>query len=56
MQGMQVRSLGQEDPLEKEITTHSSMLAWQIHGQRSLVGYQSMQSQRVRYHLLTKQI
>ena len=36
---MQVRSLGQEDPLEKEMTTHSSILAWKIHGQRSLVGY-----------------
>ena len=27
---MQVRSLGQEDPLEKEIATHSSILAWEI--------------------------
>ena len=26
----QVRSLGQEDPLEKEIATHSSILAWEI--------------------------
>ena len=26
----QVRSLGQEDPLEEEMTTHSSMLAWRI--------------------------
>ena len=31
--------LGQEDPLEKEMATHSSILAWKIHGQRSLVGY-----------------
>ena len=30
MQEMQVRSLGQEDPLEKEMTTHSSILAWRI--------------------------
>ena len=29
-QGMQVRSLGWEDPLEKEMATHSSMLAWKI--------------------------
>ena len=29
-QEMQVQSLGQEDPLEKEIATHSSMLAWEI--------------------------
>ena len=31
--------LGQEDPLEKEMATHSCILAWRIHGQRSLVGY-----------------
>ena len=36
---MWVRSLGQEDSLEKGITTHSSTLAWIIHGQRILVGY-----------------
>ena len=30
MQEMQVRSLGQEDPLEKEMATHSSILAWRI--------------------------
>ena len=29
-QEMQVRSLGWEDPLEKEIATHSSILAWEI--------------------------
>jgi len=29
-QEMQVQSLGQEDPLEKEIATHSSILAWEI--------------------------
>ena len=36
---MQVRSLGQEDPLKKGIAIHSSILAWRIHGQRSPVGY-----------------
>ena len=36
---MWVSSLGWEDPLEKEMTTHSSILAWRIHGQRSLVGH-----------------
>ena len=36
---MQVQSLGQEDPFEKEMATHTSILAWRIHGQRSLVGY-----------------
>ena len=30
MQESQVRSLGQEDPLEKEMATHSSILAWRI--------------------------
>ena len=35
----QVRSLGREDPLEKEMVTHSSILAWRIHGWRRLVGY-----------------
>ena len=34
-----VRSLGQEDPLEKEMVTHSSIIAWIIPGTRSLVGY-----------------
>ena len=48
MQETQVRSLGWEDPLEKEMATHSSILAWRSHGQRSLVGYsQSMGSRRV---------
>ena len=30
MQEMQVRSLGWEDPLKDEVTTHSSILAWRI--------------------------
>ena len=30
MQGMRVQSLGQEDPLEKEMVTHSSILPWEI--------------------------
>ena len=34
-----VRSLGWEGPLEEGMATHSSILAWRIHGQRSLVGY-----------------
>ena len=33
-----VRSLGREDPLEKEMATHSSVLAWEI-PRRSLAGY-----------------
>ena len=39
MQETWVRLLGWEDPLEKEMATHSSILAWRIHGQRSLAGY-----------------
>ena len=40
MQETGVRSLGREDPLEKEIAAHSSILACgESHGQRSLVGY-----------------
>ena len=39
MQETWVWSLGWEDPLEKEMTTHSSILAWRIRGQRSLGGY-----------------
>ena len=34
-----VQSLSQEDPLEKEMAIHSSILAGESHGQRSLVGY-----------------
>ena len=38
MQETWVHSLGGEDPLEKSMTTHSSILAWRIHEQRNLVG------------------
>ena len=34
-----VQSLGGEEPLEKEMATHSSILAWKPHGRRSLVSY-----------------
>ena len=34
-----LRSLGQEDPLEKEMATHSSILAWRIPWTEDLVGY-----------------
>ena len=50
----QVRSLGREDPLQKEMATHSSILAWKIHGQRSMVGY-STGCRRVVHGLVTKQ-
>ena len=39
MQETQIPSLGKEDPLEEGTATHSSILAWEIHGQRSLMGY-----------------
>ena len=47
MQETQVPSLGQEDPLEKGMATVSRILAWRIHGQRSLEGYRPMELQRV---------
>ena len=39
MQEAQVISLGWKDPLVEEMATHSSILVWKIHEQRSLVGY-----------------
>ena len=39
IQETQIGFLGQEDPLEKGMTTHSSTLSLRIHGQRGLVGY-----------------
>jgi hypothetical protein len=42
-----VRSLGQEDPLEKEMAIHSSILAWRIPWTEKPGGLQSMGSQRV---------
>ena len=42
-----VRSLGREDPLEKEMTTHSSTLAWKIPWTEEHGNLQSMQLQRV---------
>ena len=39
MQETQVQSLGQEDPLEGGMATHSNILAWEIHGQKSLKDY-----------------
>ena len=55
MQKTKVRSLGQEDPLEKEMATHSSILAWEIPSTVETGGLQSMRSQRVRHDLETKQ-
>ena len=44
---MQVRSLGWEDPLEEEMATHSSILAWEILRREKPSGLQSIGSQRV---------
>ena len=45
MQEMQVLSLGQEDPLEKEVATHSSILAWEMPWREEIGELQSMGSQ-----------
>ena len=46
-------ALGQEDPLEKKMARHSSILAWRIPWTKKLGGLQSMGSQRVRHNLAT---
>ena len=50
MQQTQGRSLGWEDPLEKEMATHSSILAWRIPWTEESGGLQSMGLQRVRHN------
>ena len=45
----QVRSLGWEDPLEEEMSTHSSILAWRIPQTEEPSGVQSMGWQRIRH-------
>ena len=52
MQGTQVQSLGQEDPVEKGMATHSVFLPGELRGQRSLAGL----SQRVTESDITKQL
>ena len=49
MQETQVQSLGQEDTLEKEMATHSSILAWRIPWTEEPGRLQSLGSQRVRH-------
>ena len=53
MQEIWVQSLGWEDPLEKEMATHSSILAWEIPWTEGSGGLQSMGSQRVGHDLVT---
>ena len=50
-----VWSLGREDPLEKEVATHSSILAWEIPWTEEPGGLQSMLLQKVRHNLAAKQ-
>ena len=54
VQETQVWSLGQGEPLEKEMATHSSILAWRIPWIEEPGGLQSMGSQRVRHDWVTK--
>ena len=49
MQETRVQSLGQEDPLEKEMATHSSILAWRIPWTEEPGRLQSTGSQRIGY-------
>ena len=49
IQETRVQSLGQEDPLEKEMATHSSILAWKIPWTEEPGRLQSMESQRVEH-------
>ena len=53
-QEMWVQSLGWEDPLEKGMATHSSILAWEVPWAEEPDGLQSMESQRVENNLATK--
>ena len=47
---MRVGSLGQEDPLEEGMATHSSILAWSIPWTEETGGLQSMGSQKVQHY------
>ena len=49
MQETQIRSLGQEDPMEKGMATHSSILAWRIPWMEGPDGLQPMESQEIRH-------
>ena len=49
-QEMKVESLGWEDPLEKEMATPSSILAWEIPSTEEPGGLQFMESQRIRHN------
>ena len=55
MQETWVQSLDQEDPLEKEVATHASILTWEIPWTEKPGWLQSMGSQRVGHNLTTHQ-
>ena len=55
MQEMQVQSLGQEDPLKKEMATLPVFLPGNSHGKKSLAGYSPWGHKRVGHDLVTKQ-
>ena len=55
MKETRVQSLGQEDPLEKEMATHFSILVWEIPWTEELAGYSPWNCIRVRPDLATKQ-
>ena len=55
MQEMHVPSLGQEDPLEKEMATHSTILAWEVPWTEEPGGLQSRGLQRVGCDWASKQ-
>ena len=54
-QETKIRSLGWEDPLEKKMATHPSILAWRIPQMEEPGRLQSLGSQRVRHDLVTEQ-
>ena len=55
MQETWVRFLTEEDPLKKEMATHSNILAWEIPWTEESGGLQSMELQRVAHNLATNQ-
>ena len=55
VQDTQVESLGWEDHLVKEATTHSSILGWEFPWTQKPSGLESRGSQTIRHHLVTKQ-
>ena len=55
MQEMRVQSLGREDPLEREMATHSNILAWETPWTEEPGGYSPWGCKRVGHDLATKQ-